>query len=306
MKALVVGYGSIGKRHVEVLEELSIFEEVVVVTRQCLSNRKTFKQLETVSQIEEYDYIVIASETHLHYCQLVYLNDQIRGKTILVEKPIFETFETIGALNNQTFVGYNLRFHPIITAINYKLENKKVLVAHAIFGQYLPTFRPGTDYSTSYSADPLKGGGVTLDISHEIDYMQWMFGGVLQMEAISGKISELKILSEDIAMMIGKTEKGVLLNISLDYLSKIPIRQLLIHTEDASYLADFINQSMIVNDKGKNQQYFYPEARNRNLTYRLMHQSILAGNTNNACTVDQALITLKVVDSIKDKSKVKA
>ena len=91
MKILIIGYGSIGKRHEEVLLELENIEQIDIVTNQYLSNKRTFKNLEDIQNLNDYDYFIIASETNKHYTQLKYLESMLTDKIIFCEKPLFES-----------------------------------------------------------------------------------------------------------------------------------------------------------------------------------------------------------------------
>jgi hypothetical protein len=87
----------------------------------------------------------------------------------------------------------------------------------------LPEWRPGQDYQKSYSADP-KQGGVLRDLSHEVDYARLLFG---ECSSIIGSLyttGRLGIDSEEGAEGLWETESGVQVSLSLDYLSRIPIR----------------------------------------------------------------------------------
>ena len=90
MKSLIIGYGSIGKRHSAVLAALNPNATQHIVTKQTLDTHTTFKSLDDITDWS-YDYVVIASETHLHHAQLRQVNRALAGGKILVEKPLFST-----------------------------------------------------------------------------------------------------------------------------------------------------------------------------------------------------------------------
>ena len=90
MKALVVGYGSIGKRHCEVLETLAQIDEICLVTSQDVADKICFKSLEEVSNLDKFDYFVIATPTFLHLENLKFIDERVSNKIILCEKPLFE------------------------------------------------------------------------------------------------------------------------------------------------------------------------------------------------------------------------
>ena len=76
---------------------------------------------------------------------------------------------------------YNLRFLPSLQAYRERIQFGvigKVLSVRCEIGQYLPSWRPGSDYRQAVSASRALGGGALLELSHEIDYLRWIFGEV--------------------------------------------------------------------------------------------------------------------------------
>jgi predicted dehydrogenase len=301
LKVLLIGYGSIGKRHYEVLSELDSITHIDVVTAQTLSGIRTYRTLNQITDLDDYNYIVIASETFKHFEQIEYLEKNTKNKVILCEKPLFDTARTIVVKNNSIFVGYVLRFHPILQKIRLVLTEEKILVAQIRCGSYLPSWRPGTDYRKSYSASKEQGGGVLLDLSHEIDYMQWLFGSVKTISAYQSKISTLKIDSDDIVMATGKTDKQVAFAISLDYISKIPMREITIHTIDKTIQADLISNSLRVTSEESGTETVEIESFARNDLFRKMHLSAL-GNKESLCTLEEGLNVMKTISTIQDQN----
>ena len=302
MKVLIVGYGSIGKRHHEVL--LSLEEDISsidIVTKQTLPNQTSFVSLENVEDIHIYDYFIIASETVKHYEQLKYICSKVSSKKILVEKPLFDKKYTDFICKNQIFTAYNLRFHPILQELKVLLENEKTYYVNVMAGQYLPTWRTEHDYTKSYSADKSKGGGVLRDLSHELDYIHWLFGEFSIIKAINSKISNLEISSDDIFTALAQTQKGAIINVTMDYISKAPLRKMLIHTENKTFSADFILNTL---------EYYGKEGRNitidlptidRNYTYLNMHHSIIQNDTSSISGLHDGLYIVKIINDVAMK-----
>ena len=97
-KILVIGFGSIGKRHFNILKELLPNSAIDVVSKQNLENIKVYKSLSNIENIDVYDYFVISSETYKHYEQLKYVENKVKNKIILVEKPLFEKYKNFKPL----------------------------------------------------------------------------------------------------------------------------------------------------------------------------------------------------------------
>lgn len=300
MRVLIIGYGSIGKRHCEVLSNFKEIESIDVVTKQQLNDRKTFLSLEAVDTLESYDYIIISSQTNKHYEQLSYLEQHVEGKIILCEKPLFETDRELHVKNNIVYVGYVLRFHPLLQRLKELLKNETVLSANAACGQYLPAWRPNTDYTKCYSAKKDEGGGVLLDLSHEIDYVEWLFGNLTEIKSYQKKISDLEIDSDDFTTLLGVTDKNIIVNITIDYISKITHRTLHVNTLENSYKLDFIKATLTQNDKKSLEQIYSFSNLEKNYFFESMHKSILKKESTCSSFVE-AKNVMKTIKTIQEQ-----
>ncbi len=300
-KILVIGFGSIGKRHFNVLKEILPNSSIDVVSKQRLEGINCFRSLYEIKDLNIYDYFVIASETYKHFEQLKYIDEKVKNKVILVEKPLFDIYIPYTSLNNNRIVvAYNLRYHPIVLALREISLQEKIIYMNVIVGQYLPTWRPNRDYRKTYSAIKEKGGGVLLDLSHEIDYVQWIAGVIENLCAINGKISNLEINSDDVAVITGTTKKGTVVNISLDYISKIPIRNVVLHTNKETFIGDFINNILLKYvDNNIIEESFNID---RNYTYKRLHQDIISGSFRYVCSLNEGLEVMKTISNIRRKS----
>lgn len=299
MKVLIVGYGSIGKRHFEVLNSLESILSIDIVTKQNIEGIKSFKQLRDIENLDIYDYFIIASETVKHYEQLKYICEKVKDKKILVEKPLYEKkYDEIDS-GNKIFTAYNLRFHPILQKLKELVKNDKIYYANIICGQYLPSWRPEQDYRNSYSADIDRGGGVLRDLSHELDYITWLFGDIQKLNAINSKISDLEINSDDIFIAIAVSNRKIIINVSMDYISKIPIRRVIVHTQESTIEADMIKNSMVISDKNSNIKNIKCKSVDRNYTYSKMHEAIINNSYENVCSFNEGSKILDVFQKIQ-------
>ncbi|WP_096027579.1 Gfo/Idh/MocA family protein [Campylobacter lanienae] len=296
MRALIISMGSIGRRHYEVLNQMGFKADAV--SSQNLENIKIYKDLNQVD-LNSYDYFIIASSTHLHYEHLSYIDSKVRGKIILCEKPLFDKFQNFNP-NNQILIGYNLRFHPLILKLKDMLKNQKILSIEARCGQYLPTWRK-MDYTKSYSADKERGGGVLLDLSHEIDYISFLSDTSLKLiKAIQAKISNLNITSDDISMILAYCNRA-LVNISLNYLSKTPYRQILIETDDNTFELNLITNQLKISDISGSTTTINEPNLDRNSIFIAMHADAL-GDQKYICKLSEALNTMRLIDQIQKEN----
>ncbi len=275
--------------------------QIDVVTSQSLSDITTYPTLDAVKDLEQYGYIVIASETFKHFDQIAYLERHTKNATILCEKPLFEKSKPLVVRQNSVYVGYVLRFHPMLQKIESILQQEKPFAVQVRCGSYLPSWRPGTDYRKNYSASKDQGGGVLLDLSHEIDYIQWLFGAISTIDSYQSKISDLEISSDDYVTAIGTTEKGVIVDFSLDYISKIPRREILFHTPNLTVRADLIGNRFEIGTKTGDIENVSATAPERNDLFRQMHLSAL-GNKNYLCTLEEGLSVMKIISKIQEQN----
>ena len=286
MRVLVVGFGSIGKRHYEVLKELGYKVDI-------LSRRKNQSLQKT--NLKKYDYFVIATENSLHYKQLKYIDKNVKNKIIFCEKPLFDKYKKLKIKNNKVYVGYVLRFHPLLQKLKSFLKNEKILFINAKCGQFLPTWR-NTDYKKSYSAK--KEGGVLLDLSHEIDYVRYLAGDIKKIKSYQVKLSDLEIKKDDLTTFIGKA-KNTIVNVTIDYISKLTHRFIIVETLNTTYKLDFIKNEIIIQ---KDKKEVISINIDRNYMFKEMHKSILK-DEKICCSYEDGLKVMKIISKIQKENR---
>lgn len=230
MRVLVAGTGSVGQRHIANLCRLGC--EVVAYSYR--GRVPEIKGLSTpvsvVTDMEEGwgkrpDALVVANSTEQHL--EVALEAARRGIHLYIEKPLSTSLERAGELTglvqaNELVVeaGFMLRFHPNLVWMKDFLASGQLgelMYLRAAVGQWLPDWRPGTDYRLGYSADPGKGGGVIFDLIHELDLVNWLGGRVVDVSAMARDTRLLEIQSEAIAQIGLRLESTALAQVHLDY-----------------------------------------------------------------------------------------
>jgi predicted dehydrogenase len=253
MKGLVVGCGSIGKRHVQNLKSLGISDLGLVETDTSRCERAaseldvtTFPSMADGLKSHP-DFVVIATPTNLHIEQS--LEAATSGVAIFVEKPLSHVPKGMAELARAvkqrgliSMVGCNMRFHPGPKKIKELLNQSrvgKVISARIYGGFYLPAWRPGTDYRTNYAAREETGGGCILDCIHEIDLTRWYLGEAVDVFCHAGHLSELEIATEDVAVLVSRHSSGALSEVHLDYIQRTYERGCRIAGQDGSLFWDF-------------------------------------------------------------------
>lgn len=298
MRSLVIGYGSIGARHARVLAELGC--HVAVVSGREVDHERRYGTVAEALQAEEPEYIVIANRTADHLQTLTELAGLGYQGNVLVEKPLFDqVYEIPEHSFKGLYVAYNLRFHPLIERLQERLQGQKVLSVQAYVGQYLPTWRPGSDYRDSYSARRAEGGGVLRDLSHELDYLNWLCGGWQQLTALGGHYSHLDIDSDDIFSIMMTTNDCPIVSVQLNYLDRRTHREILVNTDTETIKVDLVQGTIAIN--GEVEQV----KAERNTTYIKQHQAVLSGATQHLCTIEQGLDVMRMIEAAEKSEQQK-
>ena len=300
-KVLIIGFGSIGKRHAAILKKFRIVSEVYILS---IRNSKIFKTINKLSQIKEIDpdYIIICSRTSDHFKHLKYIEKNFSKKIVLIEKPLFNKFNKFSILKNKVFVGYNLRQHPVLRFIKNFIINKKIFSVNIICNSYLPNWRKNINYKNSYSSHRRLGGGVLLDLSHEIDYIEWIFKKIKRLDFVKiKKLSNLKINVEDHVLVAGKTR---LSNFTLDlnYYSLYQRRQVVVDGHNFSIKGDLISNSVEIYFKNKNKKIISFK-NDKNYTYVKQHELILNQNYGTLSTFANANKLMLLLDKFRKFKK---
>jgi predicted dehydrogenase len=273
MKGLVVGAGSIGKRHLQNLKALGVNELGVVETdaerRRALAVELKTAQFSTVETGLDWspDFVVVATPTHLHACHA--LQAARRGCDVFVEKPLSHVAEGLSELselvernNLVSLVGCNMRFHVGPAKVKDLLAQGlpgKVLFARVQAGSYLPNWRPGSDYRTNYAAREETGGGCILDCIHEIDLTRWYLGDVQEVFCMTQHTGSLDISTEDVAALVCRHPGGAISEIHLDYVQRTYERGCQIVGERGSVFWDFRDKRVRWFDAGSEQWTTFSE-----------------------------------------------
>ncbi len=298
MIVLVVGYGSIGKKHCKILNQIKKIKKIFVLTKQKIPNYLyRCNNLSSIKKINP-DYIIISSQTKKHYENLRYLNNILSNKIILVEKPLFEKYHKFKKLKNKVFVGYNLRFHPVIDKIKKIIKNKKIYSINSFCLSNLKKWRKGRVYSQSSSAKKSEGGGVILDLSHEFDFISWIFGKMNLIKSINKKLSNLKINTEDYLSLISNTEKKIFIQINLNYYSLLNVRKIYIDGKDFSIFGDLNNNILHYKTNQKNKKFSFKKFKIIN-TYKIMHNKILNKSFEDICSFNDGKNIMKFINQLK-------
>lgn len=226
---LLIGYGSIGRRHCANLQRLAPTVKIVVVEpdrgRYVLAPKIEF--VTDWPQLgRSFDLCVICSPNNLH-AQHIEMAQNI-ARFIFVEKPFLDRIPSdvtgfTSAITCPLMVACNYRFEPGLLLVKQALAQGCIgrpLHVFAEYGNYLPDWRPGFDYRRNYGASRANGGGVTLDRIHELDFLSWLFGPVTAVRGYPISTGQLEINTEDMIDIVLSFAHGMQGVVHVNYLRR--------------------------------------------------------------------------------------
>ncbi|RYE24705.1 MAG: Gfo/Idh/MocA family oxidoreductase, partial [Sphingobacteriales bacterium] len=168
---------------------------------------------------------------------------------MFIEKPLFSELgqeQLVADIIDQdikTYVACNLRFlHSLKFAKDF-IAGKRVNEVNIYCGSYLPDWRPGADFRKVYSANADMGGGVHIDLIHELDYTHWLFGRPDKITSVKRNSSSLAITAFDYTNFIFEYP-GFTACIVLNYYRKDSKRACEIVCEDGTLVVDLLKNTV--------------------------------------------------------------
>lgn len=256
IKVVIIGYGSIAKKHDKALR--SIYPHSKIYALRSNPKAALIPNVENIFSYNEIqaikpDFILISNATIAH--------EETLHQIIPFKKPLFIEKPALHQLNNakevlkkvsenklKTYVACNLRFLDSIQFIKKHIDTQQRLPneVNVYAGSYLPDWRPYTDFRKVYSANRKMGGGVHLDLIHELDYLYWIFGMPIQTHKLLRSKSSLNIDAIDYANY-NLIYEGFVANVVLNYYRKDYKRTIELVFENETWVVDIANNKIISN-----------------------------------------------------------
>lgn len=284
MHLVIIGFGSIGKRHLRVFRELRPDAHITVVRQHGPirpsqppegANAIT-NDLDAVIA-EHPDAAVLSGPASSRMQTALPLAEA--GVHILSEKPIATTDTDVkrvllAAQNSGAsfLVGYVLRYLPALTALKQSISTGaigRVFALNASVGQHIADWRPETDFRKSVTAQEHLGGGAIFELSHELDYVRWLLGAPASVTCRTQKLGNLGIDVEDTADLILEFNTPAMATIHLDILQRPASRTCTVLGDKGRIEADLIAGTLHVHDAatGQVQKIEVPSLENRDAIY---------------------------------------
>ncbi len=316
----VIGLGNIALRHRRNLKQL--FPQATIIAASA-SGREPIEPVEYAdsfcSDINNLlslapELVIIASPASSH---LQHAKEFIEsGIAVVIEKPLTDNFDSAQqlldiALQYQTpiQVGYCLRYLSSAKELKKLLESNiigDIYNCSASVGQYLPDWRPNKHYLASVSASPHLGGGALLELSHELDYLQWFLGPLTCEYAQLRTTNELALEVEEIADLVLTNTHGTVCNVHLDFLQKRPQRECTFIGSAGRLHWDLISNTLTLYSSAETKVLYQAPDWDKNNMYLDMVNDFIARLERNQTSLDSvkdAYQTLRLISQIKQQAK---
>jgi predicted dehydrogenase len=253
LKVVIIGLGSIAKKHIEAIRKIK--PNAAITALRSTKPADEIPSIENIYSIDEIknispDFIIISNPTILHGETIEKLIEF--NIPLFIEKPVLHELKQaekllslLKAKGIKTYVACNLRFLDCLIYIKKTLAEKKLDLneVNVYAGSYLPEWRPGKDFRNVYSANKNLGGGVHLDLIHELDYLYWMFGKPLKVSGIVRNKSSLQIDAIDYANYACVYDHFVV-SVILNYYRKDYKRTLELVFNDATWQVELLQNKI--------------------------------------------------------------
>lgn len=319
---LVVGSGSIARRHIGNLKKLFPHSEVACVSasgrpllRDEVGCDVTYGTLEEALSRKP-RFAVIASPAPYHMMQAARAIEH--GTPVLVEKPLAHSLqevedylEVFADSGVPIGVAYNLRYLPSAQVVKNALDDGKLGKVHSVLvdvGQYLPDWRPTADYRKGVSAKRQLGGGVLLELSHELDYLNWFFGNFSQVFCVARKSSDLEIDVEDCVDAILKRDDGLVVSMHLDFLQRTTSRSCKFICAYGTLVWNVAaNEVFVLHPGGSREVLFSDPDYDRNDMYlqeMARFSRVAAGDLSPDVGLEHAIAVLRLIERLKASAEI--
>lgn len=315
----VIGMGSIAKRHLANLNFLHPSSKIYCVSASGLNKALPEYADEVISLDRLLEmrpvYAIVASPAPFHVSTAKILLQN--GISVLIEKPLAATVEDCDDLlsfivsmqSSVVSVGYCLRFLPSAQIVKTYLERGALGTVYNVesnVGQFLPHWRAGLNYKESVSARKELGGGALLELSHELDYLFWLFDDLELQHSWLRTTGELDLDVEDIADLVLTTPSGINISVHLDFLQKSTQRTCVFIGEKGRLVWDLLSNSVTLFHATGNETLYSDPHYDKNHMYIDMlkaHEDMINKDCSKLATVASSSKVVKLIEDAKKSNK---
>lgn len=242
MRILIVGLGSIARKHIQAIRQCD--NEAVIYALRSRPDSPWESEVRNVYSFDEVkdlclDMVIISNPTAEHektISQFAELNIPL-----FIEKPLCDSIQIEYLISKckhvLTYVACNLRFLEVLGWVKANIGIKRINEVNVYCGSYLPDWRKDVNFRKVYSANKAMGGGVHIDLIHEIDYVYWIFGVPEKVYKVFRNVSSLGIDAYDYANYC-LDYSGFSASVVLNYYRRDYKRTLEVVFEDETWVVD--------------------------------------------------------------------
>jgi len=322
MTGLLVGYGSIGRRHIANLHSLGVTDWAVVHTGhgtiplELPYPARIYSDLPKALEKEQPSFAVIANPTSLHMgAALACAN---AGCGLLIEKPISDSLEgieeletVVAALDTKILVGFQFRFHPALTRVRDLIRSGTMgvpLHVRVIWAEHLPSMHPWEDWRKGYAARAELGGGVHHTICHPFDYLRMIFGDPVALFATLRTGGPLKLPVAEAADVVLHLPEGLTAQVHLDFWGRPPMHRMDVICSEGSIHWDYMTGVVEIHTPTREtcQSLAFPGVDGRNelfLSEARHFLGVLDESEESECSIEDGVATVRICEAI-DRSAV--
>lgn len=319
-KVAVIGLGNIANRHRHNLKLLFPNSELLSMSASGRIPKEGVRNctriVESIEEVIEarVELVIVASPAPLHAQHSIPLIEA--GIPTLIEKPVTTSIEDAKAIKraielHQTpvSIGYCLRYLPSVQKLKLFLEQGGIGTlynAHIEVGQYLPDWRPNKNYRDSVSAQNILGGGALFELSHELDYAQWLLGPLYVKHSILRSSQELALDVEDIADIMAVTELDAVTTIHLDFLQRKSYRKCSFIGSEGRIDLDFMLNKLTFSTSTETSVLYSDPEWDKNQMYLAMLEDffqMIEKNKHSCINFSEAIRTVSIIDEIKAQAR---
>ena len=321
-KILIIGLGSIGRRHLRNLVALGEKDVVLVRSHRSSLPDADLEGFEVEGDLGDAlskhrpDGAIIANPTSLHVDAA--LKAAEAGCSILLEKPVGDSLEgaerlqaVVQRTGARVLMGFQFRFHPALKLARRKIssgELGRIMSAHVHYGEHLPSWHPWENYRQGYAARADLGGGVLLTQCHSLDYLPWLVGAVQDVWGFAAKLSDLEVDVEDTAEIGLRFAQGALGTVHLDFAQQPPSHSLQVTGTEGLLECDLLTGSGRIYrvDRSEWQSYPPPNGWERNSMFLAEMEHFLAvvhGAAEPSCTLDDGIAVMRLIIAVGTSSR---
>jgi len=308
MRILLIGLGSIGRRHLGHLQKIGGMELAALRTKKGVLKEeikiKEFYDLQDALDFNP-DGVIISNPTSLHVeTALPFLRKNIK---VLIEKPVDHVLENAQLLvpyEDNVRIAYCMRFHPQTYYLKETFEKDLPFKVGFKRSFFLPKWHPYADYRKEYTAQKKLGGGVIRTLSHEIDLSLDWFGKPKEIKGVVDKVSFLELDVDDYAFFTTKSERGIRINFELDFFSPTNINKGEAFTDGGKY--DWAGGEVFFTKYDETEKEKIFSASSEGVTQMYQDQMedfcrFVAGAESLNATLKDGINVLKIIEQVENK-----